>query len=207
MLPHRYLSILVAVGAATWVTLLAVYGVHVPLGVFFKPFSVVEGALLVLMTLFDSWAWRWRALRPWLVSTPDLNGTWKGEIVSTWVPAAEPHGTPIQAYLAIHQTFSFIRIRLMTRESNSNLLTGSVARDPSGLYVVTGIYRNVPDLLRRSTSPIHHGAMLLEVRENPPRVLQGEYWTDRDTKGELRFTARNGRVLDSFDAAAAARYG
>ena len=80
--------------------------------------------------------------------------------MSTWIPAEGSPGTPIEAYLAIRQTFSFIKIRLMTRESNSHLLAGSIVRDPSGLYVVTGIYRNLPDLFRRLASPIHHGAML-----------------------------------------------
>ena len=125
--------------------------------------------------------------------------------MSTWIPAEGSPGTPIEAYLAIRQTFSFIKIRLMTRESNSHLLAGSIVRDPSGLYVVTGIYRNLPDLFRRLASPIHHGAMLLEVRKSPPIELRGEYWTDRDTKGEVRFTARNNDIFDSFDAAAAQR--
>ncbi len=202
-MPRIYLIALMAAAALAWLTLLWLNGVSVPAATFFKPFSWVESLLLTLVIVFDRWAWRWRVLRPWLVSTPNLNGTWKGELVSTY----EESRGPIEAYLVIRQTFSSLRIRLMTRESNSYLLAGAATPDQSGLHIVTGIYRNVPDLLRRSVSPIHHGAILLQVRKNPPNLLQGEYWTDRDTKGELRFTARSSRVFDSFEAAAEGPYG
>jgi hypothetical protein len=59
--------------------------------------------------------------------------------------------------------------------------------------------------LRTRNRPLG-GFMLLTVRARPGLALEGEYWTDRDTKGELRFTARTNRMLDGFDAAAAERY-
>ena len=207
-MPRSYLFALMAAAALAWLAVLWLNGVSVPAAAFLKPFAWVESLLLTLIAVFDRWAWRWRILRPWFVSTPDLQGTWKGEVRSSWAaPGESAPRPPLEAYLAIRQTYSSMHVRLMTRESESVSLAAGLVREPDGRHTVSVAYRNTPPALRRSASSIHNGGMLFTVRARPRLALEGEYWTDRDTKGELRFTARSGRVLDSFDAAAAERYG
>jgi hypothetical protein len=166
-----------------------------------KPFSTVAGALGVAALAFDRWIWRWRYLHPWFVSTPNLHGTWSGQLVSDWKREDGSHIPPIDVYLVVRQTLSTISIRLLTAESSSVLLGGTVTREVDGVERVMGIYLNTPDILRRNGSPIHHGGMMLQVQSHPPARLEGEYWTDRGTKGSLCFTARSDKLLQSFGEA------
>lgn len=206
MISRIHLSTLIFIAALVWALLLIIQGVSVTFSLF-RPFSTVIGVLVVLMGVFEKWAWRLPILHPWFVSQPDLGGTWKGQLFSTWTdPKAGSLLPPIDGYLVVRQTFSLIQMMLITNESNSELLSGSVLPEAHGGYVVAGIYRNTPRLLKRAGSPIHHGGILLHVRGSPPQVLEGEYWTDRDTKGELRFFGRSKRILPSFEAASAAEY-
>lgn len=158
---------------------------------FFSPFNHVLGALLILLGVFDKWGWRLRILRPWFVNLPDLNGTWRGRLVSNWIdPRTGQSLPPIDTSINIKQTFSSIQLRLTTGESESELLSGGLVRKADGTYKVVGIYRNTPRLSLRDRSPIHHGGLILDVVDNPPTALEGEYWTDRRTQGELRFEER-----------------
>lgn len=206
MISRIHLSTLIFIAALVWAVLLIIQGVSVTFS-FFRWFSTVVGVLVVLIGVFDRWAWHLPILHPWFVSQPDLRGTWKGQLFSTWTdPKAGSSTPPIDGYLVIRQTFSSIQMMLFTNESSSELVSSSVLPEANGGHVVAGIYRNTPRLLKRAGSPIHHGGILLHVRGSPPQVLEGEYWTDRDTKGELRFTGRSNRILPSFEAATAAKY-
>jgi hypothetical protein len=200
------LSAILWIAAALWGALLLLDGVAVSLA-WIRPFSTVLGALVLLLGVFDQWAWRFRFLHPWFVSTPDLQGTWKGQLISTWVdPEMGDRTPPIEGYLVVRQTFSSLHMRLITRESNSELLSGSIVREMDGTQKIVGTYRNTPRLLRRDVSPIHHGGLLLQIHGRPPSSLDGQYWTDRDTKGELRFTERSNQVFYDFESAAAGMY-
>lgn len=206
MITRVQLAVLLGVAAAIWGVLLLLDGVAVSLS-WLRPFSGVLGAVVLVLLLFDGWGWRFRFLHPWFVSTPNVRGTWKGEVTSTWNNAnPEQSNGPIEAYLVIRQTFSMISIRLITKESSSELLAGSIVRCNDGTYEVAGTYRNTPKLLVRERSPIHHGGLLLRVQGDPPASLEGEYWTDRATKGELRFKARSGKLFDGFESASAGPY-
>src|SRR3712207_1102068 len=61
--------------------------------------------LLLLVTGFVLYGWKWRIFRTWLVPYPDLNGTWQGTIQTTWVDpqTGQPPG-PIPVILSIKQT-------------------------------------------------------------------------------------------------------
>ena len=52
---------------------------------FFKILPTVATFDLILWLIFTKWAWKWKVFKGWLVPFPDLNGTWHGEICSTWV--------------------------------------------------------------------------------------------------------------------------
>lgn len=193
MVSRFHLTTITLIAAGIWALLLLLQGTSVT-AAFFRPLSNVLGIIVVLLSLFDKWGWRLRLLRPWFLIVPDLNGVWKGRLVSNWTdPQTRQRIPPIDATIDIRQTFSSIQLRLKTNESESELLSGGLVRKADGTYQVVGVYRNTPQLLLRERSPIHHGGLILDVIGNPPSALRGEYWTDRNTQGELRFEEREAR--------------
>ncbi len=201
MISRLYLSTLLGIAVVLWGGLLFIEGVSVS-PAFLKPLSTVLGTLILILSFFDKWAWHLPFLHPWFVSIPDLRGTWKGQIISTWIDPKTGTRIPIiPAYFVIRQTFSSVQIRLITSQSSSELLAGNIVRDIDGIYKVLGIYVNKPKLLNRDVSPIHHGGLLLHIQGNPPHSLSGQYWTDRDTKGELHFSERSRKLYSDFEDA------
>jgi hypothetical protein len=206
MISRLQLSTLIAAAALVWAALLVIAGVGVDLG-FLRPFNTVVGVVVILLWICEQWAWRWQWLHPWFVSTPVLRGTWRGVIVSTWVDPATGQPVPsIEAYAAITQTASKIQIRMMTAESESQLLGASIVRDDDGLPRLFGTYRNTPRQEMRHRSQIHHGGLFLNIHGDPPRLLEGQYWTDRNTTGSLTFEDHNRNILRRFDDARRATY-
>jgi hypothetical protein len=203
MISRIQLSTLLALSAIIWGIALILNGVSVSPDLA-KPFSIVLGAVSLALGLFEKWVWRLPLLHPWFVSRPNLRGTWAGKVIPFGVDlqSQEPI-PPIQAYLVIRQTFSSISIRLITLESDSELLAGSIIESADGLNAVFATYRNTPRLQVRDQSPMHYGGLLLRVNGDPPKALHGQYWTDRNTRGELQFEFRANKFAVSFDEAAA----
>lgn len=207
MISRIHLFFLLAIAATLWALMLVLDGMVVSFA-FFKPFSIVLGTMVLVLIAFDRYGWKWSVLYPWFVSIPNLQGTWKGQLISTWIdPKTGSQQPPIEAYMLIRQTFSSIHMRLLTRESNSEMLAGNIVQDADGVHTIAGTYRNITKLLRRETSPIHYGGLLLHVRGNPPQVLEGQYWTDRDSKGELRFAESSKMLYHDFESASTGKYG
>lgn len=162
--------------------------------------SPAVSAVLVSVSIFDRYAWKWPVLRLLGGSRPCLHGTWVGSLQSTWVdPATNEVVPPIEAYLVARQTFSSLSIRLLTKESSSKSSTAEIIAALDQTCQVAWVYSNEPRMSVRSRSEIHNGAgSLTLVGGANPSALEGHYWTDRDTKGELHFKARAAGLADSF---------
>ena len=198
MLSRIQLTAMLALAAVVWAVALILQGVVVP-AVWFRPFSLVLAVLILVLTVVDRWAWRFRLLQPWLVHMPDLRGTWRAEIRPT---NSEQEG--LTGYMAIRQTLSSINLRLLTEESVSEILAARVLKAEDGTFSVAGVYRNIPKLSVRDRSPLHHGAILLSVHGDPPISLEGQYWTDRNSQGEIVLSNRSRKFAHSFGEAAEA---
>jgi hypothetical protein len=99
----------------------------------------------------------------------------------------------------VRQTLTTISVRLLTSESTSAALAATLERASDGLFKLSGVYMNIPELgLRGSRSEIHHGAFLLDFHPGAQPVLDGEYWTDRGTRGTLELKARSRNLATSF---------
>jgi hypothetical protein len=206
MITDIQLSSLVFIAAVIWGILLLIKGIPLSKALF-EPFSNVTGVLVLILAFFDKWAWHWKIFHPWLVSTPYLVGTWKGIIKSNWInPETKQVIEPIDAYLIIKQKFSTIHARLITKESSSELLTGDLIKNPDETWQFVGAYRNTPKILIRESSPIHHGAIMLLVKGQPPIGLEGQYWTDRNTQGEIIFSGYNKKKFHDFSSASTTKF-
>ncbi|MGH9891676.1 MAG: hypothetical protein ACREA0_06780, partial [bacterium] len=157
-----------------------------------KPFSIVVSVVAGGVAVFDRWLWKIPCLYPWFVKTPDISGTWRVTLVSEWVdPDTEEKHGPISCFMTVRQTYSRLSMRLMTAESSSWLIAHGFVYSDDGVIHVTGVYQNEPQIALRGTrSEIHYGALRLEVKGTPPAVLDGNYWTDRNSRGSMKLTDR-----------------
>jgi hypothetical protein len=150
--------------------------------------------------LFTKWVWRQRVFQGWLVPFPDLQGTWTGELRTTWVdPETGRSPGPIAAKLVVRQTFERISCAIHTAESSSHSTAASLQQsEDDGVKKLAYVYTNTPRVGVRHLSVVHDGATVLDVRTSPSMQLVGEYWTNRKSTGELTFTFRDRQLDDAF---------
>lgn len=142
---------------------------------------------------FIKWGWKCRIFYPWLVPFPDLSGKWVGELKSNW-----NGGTlaPIPTEVTISQTFLHIQVGIKTGESQSYSIGGSFDIDENrGLRQLFYSYLNTPRPGVRDRSEIHYGSTLLKFEGYDVVEMEGEYWTSRETTGEiiLKKVKKNGK--------------
>ncbi len=184
-----------------WVMLLLIYDVELTINwAAVKKLPEVVTLYVVLSYISTKWLWRLPIFRGWLVPFPDLEGTWRGEIKSTWKdPQSGKLPPPIPAILVIKHTFSSISCSLHTQESDSYSTAAQITRDDdSGVIRLSYNYANRPRATIRSRSTIHDGAATLIVTCRPKRMLKGEYWTSRKTTGDISLTFETRKRQESF---------
>lgn len=163
----------------------------------------LSGAVFVATTLFTLWdVWLWST--SWMQKIPgvpvNVRGTWKGTLISSWIDETGKQVGALDAYLVIRQTSTLVHIVLMTNESKSeSSLAGIVTTE--GLSVIQYLFFNKPKMRFEKISRMHHGSATLEISGKPARRLEGRYWTDRDTKGELDFALLDKKVADDYEEA------
>lgn len=149
-------------------------------------FAVVfKGATAFSFILFVFIAFGWRALwakypilNRWVY--PDLNGKWKVTIHWCW---ENQTGTK-EADAYIRQNFVDISIELISDESESETLMVKSKQDSeSKRPIIFYIYRNESKQGVASPQPPHKGAAILKISPTDTGRLEGNYFTDRATKG------------------------
>ena len=199
MLTRTHITILLVLAVVTWAIALWVLGLPFTWE-YSKPFAITVSILSGACFVFDKWLWKWPIFNNWLVSQPNLHGTWKVLLKSDWInPETKQQVAPIECIMTIRQTYSRFSARLFTRESSSYLVAHKIEQQNDGIFQLLGTYQNTPDItLRGKRSEIHYGALVLEVRGDPPKSLVGHYWTDRGTKGSLELTDRIPEILAGY---------
>jgi hypothetical protein len=138
---------------------------------------------IVIWMIFIAWMWKWSIFYPWLVSFPNLSGEWTGNIKSNWKEKALD---PIPINLTITQTFFNIQVKIKTAESRSYSVSSSFDIDSDrGFQQLFYSYLNIPKSGVRERSEIHYGSTVLNFEGFTVRKMEGEYWTDRETTGEI----------------------
>jgi hypothetical protein len=168
-----------------------------------RPLSTVTSIVVLLSIAFELWLWKLPFLHGWVVKRPVLTGTWRAELRSNWKDAGGAPIPPIEGYVVIRQTFLNLSLRLLTKESSSHLVGTEIVCSVDGQYCVSGVYRNEPRYQDRSHSQMHFGAVWLQVIDTPAQKLQGHYWTDRNTAGEMLVTDRQKPKFQDFTSAQA----
>ncbi len=203
MLTRIHITCLLILIVAIWTTVLFVMGVPLTWD-YVKPFAITVSGVSVACVVFDRWLWRSRLFKGWLVKRPDLQGTWRAVMQSSYTdPQTQKPIPPIECVAVIRQSFSAFSLRMFTKESSSFLTAHKLIPQNDGVFQLAGVYQNTPDVhLRGIRSEIHYGALLLEVRGDPAVELNGHYWTDRLTKGSLVLFDRRTTLLNGYEEAA-----
>ena len=155
---------------------------------------------LLLIGIFTKWAWKLRLFKGWLVPFPNLNGSWQGDILSTWVnPDTGQKLLPIPAILTIKQTFLTISCVMRTAEMTSYSYTADfrIDRDTQIRQLVYS-YTSNPKQTVSDRSPAHDGTIVFDLIGNPVSKINGNYWTARNTKGHIVMTFREKNLLEEF---------
>ena len=156
--------------------------------------------VLIFITLFVSYAWRWKVFRSWLVPFPDLNGTWQGTIQTTWEnPKTGAIPPPIPVILSIKQSFTQISCVMRTAEMTSrSYLADFWLNGDEQIRMLGYSYHSkpLPTVVERSQP--HDGTIVFEIIEVPAKKLKGTYWTARKTTGEINLTYREPGCLEEF---------
>lgn len=164
--------------------------------------------ILIASYAFERRGWRAQWLHPRLVETPVVIGTWKGQLQSFWEDANGKPPASKTVYLVVRQTLTTVSVRLLSDEATSEQVAGGIARAESGYPAIAYNYRNKPGVeLRQATSNIHYGGAMLEIVGDPATGLEGEYWTERKSKGKLMFGEHAPQIAQTFSQAETLTYG
>ena len=157
----------------------------------FKFLSFIATIITVVIAGVVSMFWRWLWQRfPFIPrkTFPDLNGTWEGTLISTWIdPATQQQNLPISTTVWIRQTPFSTSIKLQTGESVSYSTRCLLEADhDAGRFRVWYSYDNLPNAGLGYKSSRHEGVAWLEIDlDAASDQLAGQYYTARRTTGDL----------------------
>jgi len=145
----------------------------------------VIGFYSLFYTVFNKYLWRRQILRTiGVVTVPDLNGTWKGHVASSF----DEYATKYDATIKIFQSWTGISIILESIYSKSRSLIAAIVTENSSGTILSYEYLNEPMPNTKHTMHIHRGTARLTMQPNG-KSFEGEYYTGRDRQnfGILRF--------------------
>jgi SMODS-associating 2TM, beta-strand rich effector domain len=141
-----------------------------------KQLPAVVTVYTLLSYIFTKWLWRLPLLQGWLVPFPDLEGTWQGEVRSTWRdPKSDQQLPPLPVILTIKQSFLSISCAMHAIESDSYSTAAQISQDDDGTLRLSFNYTNRPKATVRDRIAIHDGAAILKIVGRRRRTLEGEY--------------------------------
>ena len=198
-----FVYILTAMSAGLCLIIAAVKGIDLRQASYQELFGMLPPVVtvdIICTTLFVKWLWKWKFFYRWLVPFPNLNGTWEGTIRSDWMnPETGEVIPPIPATIGIKQSFLNISCVVRTGEMRSDSYTGEFRIDPDRqikqlIYTYSSNPR--PKVSDRSTP--HNGTVVLNIVEDTVKKLEGRYWTERKTTGEMCFKFSGKNILDEL---------
>lgn len=152
--------------------------------------------------LWEHWLWRLRGVQSIKRVPPNINGTWRCNLQSSYRdPATNQVIEGRVIFLVVRQSFSMVRVALLSSESDSKSMLARLGEE-DGTWVLHYIYTNTPEYSVRDRSDIHHGSGVLKVIGRPSTRLTGGYWTDRQTRGDITSVGHDRGHADDYQGAA-----
>ncbi len=149
--------------------------------------SFLPTLVVLVVVIWDLWLWRLPGVQR-LVRRPDLRGLWR-VMLTPHPDSAIPQGGnrgPINAFLEIKQSFWAVHLRLYTDQSASkSTATTWLPTYESSVDNLTFTYDNTPKVSESHRSMRSAGACNLMPTSLKPDEVEGTYFTDRFTKGDM----------------------
>lgn len=193
--------LLVFISAISWYVLALLLNVDISIVKdFFGLVPQIVTIDLFIIFIFTKWGWRFKVFRGWLVLFPDLNGTWIGNIYSDWINPETGEGVkPIPVMLTMYQSFSHISCIMHTGEMKSfSFAEGFNIDEDKQIKQIAYIYTSKPRIIINQRSLPHDGSIVFDIIESPEKKLNGRYWTERKTKGEIILTYYSKTILEEI---------
>jgi len=159
----------------------------------------VAAIVVILTIIFSKWVWKWKIFYDWLIPYPNLNGTYKGFIHSTWIDKdTNKRPDPIPCILCIKQSFVNISCVIRTAEMTSYSFGENFEFDKENqIKRLSYSYDSNPKNKVRDRSSKHSGTIIYSISEQP-FSLTGEYWTERKTTGDIELSFWKKNIVDKY---------
>lgn len=196
---NRIIYISIAISASLTLIYLLINRTY-ELITFFRGASFSITGVTLFWTFYFACGWKLWGFNK-IFYRPNLNGTWKGLIISDW---KDPDGNliaPKEIYIVIRQ--NFLRIHFTTF---TDTFVGYSYSETFNLKKETGL-KNVAYLYRKDTSQsneddLREGATELRLIDDSNfKMLDGKYWTNTKTQGKITVEFFNENYVDSFESA------
>ena len=186
--------------AATWLGFAGFLGFPTTWWEATKPFFTAASVSALIVFTFEKRMWSWIIFRGWLTKTPDYRGVWKVRFLSSWIdPETNELVGPLYGFVQIDQTATSFCMRMYTSKAHSKSVAHSIRLDQE-VFTLALVYENKPSIrLRETQSSMHLGSVTFQSRGYFPQTLNGEYWTERKTTGEIKLFERKKGEISSFE--------
>lgn len=167
---------------------------------FIKILPTVITIDLAIFGMFAKWGWKSKYFKGWLVPFPNLHGTWQGIIQTNWKnPETNETPSPIPAILTIKQKFTHISCVMRTAEMTSYSFAEEFKLDNDRqIKQLVYSYSSKPLLSLVDRSAQHDGTITFDIIGDPIEKLKGQYWTARESTGEITLRFREEKLLDEI---------
>ena len=142
--------------------------------------------VIILSVLLFLWEYIWKFF-PKLnkLLFPNINGTWDAEIHYEWNGKKDMK----EGRAIIKQNFINLSIEFITNQSETETLIVQPKRNAeSGRLQLYYIYRTIPNNSTAAQQNSYMGTAILKFDPDNNCLLQGNYFTDRDTKGVFKLS-------------------
>ncbi|WP_217560555.1 hypothetical protein [Paenibacillus sp. GbtcB18] len=145
---------------------------------------------LLFHVAFKKWIWKYRwipFINPIIVLVPNLHGTWKGKLQSSWVdPISGKTIDPILITAYIRQTFTSISVEVHTDQMISKSYIAGIRTDSDvQTQELCYTYSSKASADSIAYNPWHDGTAKLAIHNGTELRLKGDYWNLRKTIGTM----------------------
>lgn len=199
MTRHLQLAI-IGITALTWAGFVGFFGFPESWTAAIKPFSAAITVSALAVLAHEHLIWKCGIFGFRLVKVADYSGVWKVRFQSSYKD--EETGLqigPLFGFAQIDQTATTFCMRLFTEEARSESFAYSIKLE-NNVFQLSIVYRNTPSIVvRAEESRMHNGSAIFESRGFKPTLLEGEYWTERMTTGEMRLYEKKKGGIVSYE--------